>query len=249
MFESVGIMNGEEFQEGDEVYGDLSTRSWGGFAEYAVARTDSLTHKPAEVSYQVAATLPQTGLLALQCLRELWPTTPEPRILLNGAGGAAGTMALQIAKHFGAHVTCVDRASKLDLLRSLGADQVIDYRRRDYTRRGERYDLIFDVAAYHGLRAVRRVLTPNGVYVMTGGSIPSILKFGLGGPLLSRLGGRRYGIRSHHPSRDDLTWLTDRIAAGDITPAIDRTYSLEEVPEALRYFDSGEVKGKLVILH
>ncbi len=238
-----------EFSPGDEVFGDLSTSGWGGFAEYAVGRADSMARKPGDVSFEHAATLPQSGRLALHCLRERWPIRSGDRVLINGGGGAAGTMALQIAKHFGAHVTCVDQDSKLELLRSLGADATIDYRREDYTRSGERYDLIFDVAAHRGFFDVRRALASVGVYVMTGGPVLRIVQWGLVAPIASRIGQRSYTIRTHEFNRDDLAWLTDRIAAGDITPAIDRTYSLEEVPDALRYFDSGEVKGKLVILH
>ena len=238
-----------EFSPGDEVFGDLSTSGWGGFAEYAVGRADSMAHKPDDVSFEHAATLPQSGLLALRCLRERWPNRSGDRVLINGGGGAAGTLALQIAKHVGAHVTCVDRGSKLEMLESLGADTVIDYHREDYTRTGDRYDMIFDVAAHQGFFDVRRALAPNGVYVMTGGPVLRIVEWGLIAPIASRIGQRSYVIRTHEWNRDDLAWLTERIAAGDIVPAIDRTYSLEEVPEALRYFDSGEVKGKIVILH
>ncbi len=243
----------QEFSPGGEVYGDLSTlsptdRGWGGFAEYAVGRARSLALKPSEISFEDAATLPQTGLLALQGLHKKWPIQPEHQILLNGAGGAAGTMALQIAKHFGAHVTCVDRESKLEMLSGLGADEVIDYQQENYLRRRQQYDLIFDVAGHHGFFAVRRALSAAGVYVMTGGPLFYIAQIALLGSLPST-GGRQYVVHSPKPDRDDLAWLTDRIAAGDITPAIDRAFSLNEVPEALRYFDSGEVKGKLVIQH
>ena len=237
-----------EFAQGDEVYGDLTTCRWGGFAEYVVGRADSMALKPTDISIEHAATLPQTGLLALQGLRKRWPIKPEHRILLNGAGGAAGTMALQIAKLFGAHVTCVDRGSKLEMLSHLGADEVIDYRQINYTRRDERYDLIFDVAGHHGLRSVRRALAPGGIYVMTGGPLFYIVQVALLGSM-RRSSDREYVVHSHKPNRDDLTWLAEHIANGDISPAIDRTYTLDEVPEALRYFDSGEVKGKLVILH
>ena len=238
-----------EFNPGDEVFGDLSTSGWGGFAEYAVGRADSMAHKPAGVSFEHAATLPQSGLLALHCLRERWPDRPGDRVLINGGGGAAGTLALQIAKHLGAHVTCVDRSGKLDMLRSLGADVAIDYEREDYTRTGERYDLIFDVASHRGFLSVRRALAPDGVYVMTGGPVVRIVYFGVVAPLATRIGTRRYTIQTHTFDRDGLTWLMDRVASGDITPAIDRSYSLEDVPEALRYFDTGEVKGRLVIVH
>lgn len=238
-----------EFKLGDEVFGDLSTSGWGGFADYTVGRADSMAPKPAEVSFERAATLPQSGLLALHCLRERWPDRPGDRVLINGAGGAAGTLALQIAKHLGAQVTCVDRGGKLEMLRSLGADSVIDYQREDYTRTGDRYDLIFDVSSHRGFLDVRRALPPDGVYVMTGGPVSRIVYFGLVAPIAARIDTRSYTIRTHTFNRDDLIWVTDLVAAGDITPAIDRTYSLDEVPDALRYFDTGEVKGKLVIVH
>ena len=238
-----------EFHSGDEVFGDLSTSGWGGFAEYAVGRADSMAHKPDDVSFEHAATLPQSGLLALHCLRERWPDRSGDRVLINGGGGAAGTLALQIAKYVGAHVTCVDRGSKLEMLESLGADRVIDYQREDYTRTGDRYDLIFDVSSHRGFLDVRRALASDGVYVMTGGPVMRIVYFGLVAPIAARIDTRTYTIRTHAFNRDDLMWVTDRVAAGDITPAIERTYSFEEVPDALRYFDSGQVKGKLVILH
>ncbi len=238
-----------EFNPGDEVFGDLSTSDWGGFAEYAVGRADSMAHKPADVSFEDAATLPQSGLLALHCLRERWPDRPGDRVLINGGGGAAGTIALQIAKHLGAQVTCVDRGGKLEMLRSLGADIVIDYQREDYTRTSDRYDLILDVSSHRGFLDVRRALEPDGVYVMTGGPVLRIVYFGLVAPIATRIDRRTYTIRTHTLDRDDLMWVTDRVAAGDITPAIERTYSLEDVPDALRYFDTGEVKGKLVIMH
>ena len=238
-----------EFKPGDEVFGDLSTSGWGGFAEYAVGRAERMAHKPAELSFEAAATLPQSGLLALHCLRERWPDQPGDRVLINGAGGAAGTLAVQIAKHLGAHVTCVDRSVKLDMLRRLGADDVIDYQREDYTRTGRRHGLILDVSAHRGILDIRRALAPDGVYVMTGGPVRRIISFGLLAPIATRFGERTYTIRTHTFNRGDLLWVADRTAAGDITPAIDRTYSLEDVPEALRYFDTGEVKGKLVIRH
>ena len=166
------------------------------------------------------------------------------------AGAALpGTLALQIAKHLGAHVTCVDRGGKLEMVRALGADIVIDYQREDYTRTGDRYHLIFDVSSHRGFLDVRRALAPDGVYVMTGGPVSRIVYFGLVAPIATRIDTRTYTIRTHILDRDDLMWVTDRVAAGDITPAIDRTYSLEDVPDALRYFDTGEVKGKLVIVH
>ncbi len=238
-----------EFNPRDEVFGDLSTSGWGGFAEYAVGRADSMAHKPADVSFEDAATLPQSGLLALHCLRERWPDRPGDRVLINGGGGAAGTIALQIAKHLGAQVTCVDRGGKLEMLRSLGADIVIDYQREDYTRTSDRYDLILDVSSHRGLLDVRRALAPDGVYVMTGGPVLRIVYFGLVAPIATRIDRRTYTIRTHTFDRDDLMWVGDRVAAGDITPAIERTYSLEDVPDALRHFDTGEVKGKLVITH
>ncbi len=246
--EAVGV-DVDEFQIGDDVYGDLSTSGWGGFAEYAVGQPASILHKPPEISFEHAAALPQTGSLAMRCLRQRWPLRPQDRVLLNGAGGAAGTLALQVAKHFGAHVTCVDRGSKRELLESLGADEVIDYQREDYSRRGEQYDLLIDVANHRGFSDLRRALAPDGVYVMTGGPPLQIVRFGLLLPLANRLDQRSYVIQTFQLNREDLTWLTDRIAAGDISPAIDRTYSLQDVPDALRYFDTGEVKGRLVIQH
>lgn len=253
-FEIAGIVEAvgrdvSGFEPGDEVFGDLSTSGWGGFAEYAVARADSMAHKPPAVSFDHAATLPQSGLLALHGLQQRWPDRPGDRVLINGAGGAAGTFALQIAKHLGAHVACVDKGGKLEMLRSLGADDVIDYQREDYSRSGDRYDLVFDVASHRGFLDVRRALAPDGVYVMTGGPVLRIVYFGIVIPIATRMSTRRYSIQIHKFDRADLAWLTDRLAAGDITPVIDRVYPLDQVPDALRYFDTGEVNGRLVIAH
>lgn len=240
--------NVTSFRPGDEVFGDISGSGWGGFAQYVCARESVLAPKSPNLSFEEAASIPQAGVLALQGLRYRGPIRPGQKVLINGAGGGVGTFAVQIAVSSGAEVTGVDKAEKLDMLRSLGADQLIDYTQEDFTKSGQRYDLILDVAAYHSIFDYRRALSPSGTYVTVGGSTPRILQIALLGPLLSRTGDKTLGILMHRPNRDDLIALNDLIESGKVIPVIDRRYPLAEVPEALRYFGEGQVQGKVVIV-
>ena len=233
------------FQPGDEVFGDNVGR-WGGFAEYVCAREDALLPKPATMTFEEAAAVPQAALLALQGLRDKGRIQPGQKVLINGAGGGAGTFAVQIAKSFGAVVTGVDSAEKLDVMRSVGADQVIDYTREDFTRNGQRYDLILDIAAHHSVFDYKRALSPKGVYVVVGGSTARILQVISLGPLISMRGGGKMGLLAHKPNKG-LASMIEFFEAGKVVPVIDRRYPLSEVPEALRYFGEGHAKGKVVI--
>ncbi len=232
---------------GDEVLGDLSGDGWGGFAEYVCARERSLALKPASMTFERAAAVPQAAVLALQALRDKAQIRAGQRVLINGAGGGVGTFAVQIAKSFGTEVTGVDRAEKLEMLRTIGADHVIDYAREDFTRTGQRYDLIVDVVMNRSPFAFARALQPGGTLVVVGGSTGRILQTVALGPVISRVRGRKLGLLLHRPSRKDLDWLTERIQSGQIVPVIDRTYPLDEVPDAFRYFGTGRVRGKIVI--
>ena len=238
--------NVTEFQPGDEVFG-MSIRT---FAEYVSVRRVGIVRKPANLTFEQAAAVPVAAITALQGLRDKGHIRPGQKVLINGASGGVGTFAVQIAKSFGADVTAVCSPRNVDMVRSLGADRVIDYTREDFTRDGARYDLIFDVAGNHPFSECRRVLSPNGTLVMVGQSGRkkiSILPL-LTAPLVSRLR-RKQKLVSFIAKRnkEDLTLLKELMEAGKVTPVIDRSYSLREVPEALRYLGEGHARGKLVI--
>jgi len=236
----------KQFKPGDEVFGDLCQSGWGGFAEYVCARENALSLKPASMTFEEAAAVPQAGLLALQGLRKKRQIQPGQKVLINGAGGGVGTFAVQIAKSYGAEVTGVDSTSKLDMMRSIGADHVIDYTKEDYTKSGQRYDLILDMKGYRSIFDYRRALRPRGIFVMVGGSWGLSFKLIFLGPLISIIGRKKMGILAYKPNKD-LASLIDLIDAGKVVPVIDRRYPLSEVAEALRYLGEGHAKGKLVI--
>ena len=227
------------------VFGDNLGR-WGGFAEYVCARDNALMLKPVSMTFEEAAAVPQAALLALQGLRDKGQIQTGQKVLINGAGGGAGTFAVQIAKSFGAEVTGVDSTEKLDMMRSIGADHVTDYTQEDFTKNGQRYDLILDVAAYHSVFDYKRALGPKGTYVMVGGSTARAIQVMSLGPLISVSGSNRMGILAHKPNKG-LAFVMELIEAGKVVPVIDRRYPLSEVPEALRYFGEGHAKGKVVI--
>jgi NADPH:quinone reductase-like Zn-dependent oxidoreductase len=233
------------FRPGDEVFGDLSGR-WGGFAEYVCARETALATKPAAMDWEQAAALPQAGVLAVQGLIEKGRIQPGQRLLINGAGGGVGTLALQIAKTFGAEVTGVDSLPKLDMLRSLGFDRVVDYMREDFTAGEQSYDLILDVKTNRSIFAYMRVLRPGGVYVTFGGSTGRLLQAVILGPLVSALTKKSVRLVILKPNRD-LAYLAGLFEAGQLRPVVDGRYTLEETPEAMRYFGEGKHKGKVVI--
>jgi len=243
--EAVG-RNVKQFQPGDEVFGDLCRCDWGGFAEYVCARENALVLKPASMSFEQAAAVPQAGVLALQGLRDKRQIQPGQKVLINGAGGGAGTFAVQIAKSFGVKVTGVDSTRKLDMMRSIGADHVIDYTKEDFTKNGQRYDLILDFAAYHSIFDYKRALDPKGIYVVVGGSTARILQILFLGPLISMTGSKKMGILAHEPNKD-LDFMKELFEAGKVVPVIDKICPLREVPEALRYFGKGHARGKVVV--
>ena len=245
--EAVG-RNVKQFQPGDEVFGDISGGGWGGFAEYVCARENALALKPASMTFEEAAAVPQAAVLALQGLRDKGQIKKGQKVLINGAGGGSGTFAVQIAKYFGAEVTGVDSTSKLDMVRSIGADQVIDYIKEDYTKSGQRYDLILDVVTYRSIFDYKRALSPKGIYVMLGGgSWARVFQTMFLGPLISMIGSKKMGILMHKPNKKDLNFMKELFEAGKVVPVIDRRYPLSEVAEALRYFGEGHARGKVVI--
>lgn len=235
----------KRFRQGDEVFGDLSGCGWGGFAEYVSVRDNALALKSAGMTFKTAAAIPQAALLALQGLRK-GQIRPGQKVLINGASGGAGTFAVQIAKLFGAEVTGVCSTEKMKLVRSLGAEHVIDYSQTDFTRNGRLYELILDMAAYHSIFDYRRSLAPKGIYVMAGGATARIFQTMLLGPLISMTGNRKMSLLLHRPNRG-LAFINELFEAGKIVPVIDRCYPLKEAAAALRYFGEGHARGKVVI--
>lgn len=234
------------FQPGDEVFGDLWS-NWGGFAEYAVAPETSLEPKPANVTFEQAAAVPQAGVLALQGLRQGGELQPGQRVLINGAGGGVGTFAVQLAKLAGAHVTGVDAVHKLEVVSAVGADRVVDFAREDFTKTRERYDLIVDCQGLRSMFDIKRALTPGGTYAMIGGSMARVYELWLVGLLAPLTRGTRKLCLVYEGPNKGLAELATLIEAGKIVPYIDSTYRLDEVPEALRYFGEGRHKGKIAV--
>ncbi len=235
-----------EFRPGDEVFG-MSIRT---LAEYVSVRDLGLVAKPANMTFEQAAAVPVAAITALQGLRDKGKIRPGQKVLINGASGGVGTFAVQIAKSFGADVTGVCSPGNVAMVRSIGADRVIDYTREDFTRGGQRYDLIFDVAGNHSSSDCRRVLSPDGTLVLAGQSgrrKVSILPLLLA-PMRSRFMRRQKLVTFvAKRSKEDLTLLKELMEAGKITPAIDRQDSLGEVTEAMRYLGGGHARGKVVI--
>ncbi|MCP5052276.1 MAG: NAD(P)-dependent alcohol dehydrogenase [bacterium] len=244
--EEVG-KNVKRLKPGDDVFGDISGCGFGGFAEYVAAREDILALKPAGMTFEEAATISHTAVLALQGLRNKREIQPGQRILFNGSGGGVGTFGLQIAKSFGAEVTCVDNTGKLDKLRSLGADHVIDYTKDDFTKNDERYDLVLDVVGNRSIFDYKRALSPTGRYVMIGGGTPLILQAMLLGPLISITGSKKMGVLPHQPKKEDLEFMTELFEAGKVVPVIDKRFPLSETADAFRYYEEGRFIGKIVI--
>jgi NADPH:quinone reductase-like Zn-dependent oxidoreductase len=244
--EAIG-RNVTQFQPGDEVFGDLSLSGRGTFAEYVCAREDALVAKPANLTFEEAAAVPLAAVTALQALRDKGQIQPGQKVLINGASGGVGTYAVQLAKAFGAEVAAVCSTRNVDLVRSLGADHVIDYTQADFTKQGQRYDLILAANGYHPIWAYKRTLTPKGRYVMTGGSMAQFGQAVLLGPLLSITGNNKMGNMLARPNQRDLGYIKELLEAGKVKPVIDRRYPLREVPEAIRYLGEGHAKGKVVI--
>ncbi len=239
--------NVKQLQSGDEVFGDISGCGWGGFAEYVCAREDALALKPANISFEEAAAVPMAAVTALQGLRNKGQIQPGQKVLINGASGGVGTFAVQIAKAFGAEVTAVCSTRNLDMVRSIGADHVIDYTQADFTKNGQHYDLILAANGYHPILAYKRALSPRGMYVMSGGSTAQMFQAMLLGPWISMTGSKKMGNLLAKPNQKDLAFMKELLEAGKVTPVIDRCYPLSEVAEAIRYFEEGHAKGKVVI--
>ncbi len=237
-----------DFKPGDEVFGDIAGSGFGGFAEYVAVPEKLLAKKSPTMTFDQSASLPQAGLLALQGLRYKGTIKQGDEILINGAGGGVGTIGLQYAKLLGAVVTCVDKAEKFDMLRSLGADHCIDYTKEDYTRNGKQYDRILDVIAHRSVGDYKRALKPGGTFAMIGGSMGGLLlQFIFIWPIRSRFSNKKLGLMGYKPTRKDLEYLNQLFEEGKLIPVIDKSYSLQEVPDAFHYFSEGNIKGKIII--
>jgi NADPH:quinone reductase-like Zn-dependent oxidoreductase len=245
---------------GDEVFGEsikgYQWRNGGAFAEYAAVPEEALALKPARLTFEQAAAVPTSGIIALSGLRDQGELRDGQKVLINGAGGGVGTLAVQLAKAHGADVTGVDSAAKLDMIRSIGADRAIDYAREDFTRGGERYDLILDIPGNHPFSDCRRALTPQGRYVLIAhdgygasrgrwlGSLPSVLGLAVRSPFAGQLPKLDLSMPD---KKEAMAVLAELIEAGKLMPVIDRTYPLSQVPDAIRHLEQGGVQAKVVI--
>lgn len=235
-----------KFREGDAVYGDLSEAGFGGFAEYVAVRESALASMPSGLSFEQAAALPHAAGLARQGLVDVGGIRRGERVLINGAGGGVGMLGVQIAKRYDAEVTGVDRGSKLDALRELGFDHVVDYETVDFTRAAERYDLILDAKTTRAPRRYLRALAPGGRYVTVGGSIPRLIQLLVLAPLLGRLSGKALSIVALKPNQD-LARLDELLEPTAIRFHLDGPYPLSEVPRAMQRFGDAQHRGKIVI--
>jgi NADPH:quinone reductase-like Zn-dependent oxidoreductase len=234
----------KQFKPGDDVFGGTGV---GGFAEFVCAKENSVALKPAKVSFEASAAVTVAGLTALQGLRDHGRIQPGHKVLIEGASGGVGTFAIQIAKSFGAEVTAVCSTRNVERARSLGADHVIDYTCETFTKSEKRYDLIVGANAHRSIFAYKRSLSPEGTYVLIGGSLPRILQGVLLAPLLSRMGRKKMRFFIAKISQKDLVFLAELLESGKIVSVIDRRYPLSGVPEALRYLEERHAQGKIVI--
>lgn len=233
---------------GDEVFGDLTEFGFGAFSEFVCAPEKALAPKPQGLTFEEAAVVPQAGVMAVQGLMKPRPVRSGERVLINGAGGNIGPFAVQIAKHFGCEVTGVDAAEKLDFVRTIGADHVIDYTIEDFAATPSQYDRVLDVAAHRSVAQSRQALRPGGVYVIVPGSIAGTLRAMVAGPLISLLGSRRIGMLAWKPFRaEDVALLTDLLEQKTLRAFIDRVYPFHEIPQALSYQAAESTTGKIAI--
>jgi len=240
--EAVG-RNVKQFQPGDEIFGDIGECGFGAYAEYVSVTENALALKPVNITYEEAAAVPQYAVVALQGLRDKGQIQPGQKVLINGASGGVGTFAVQIAKSFGAEVTGVCSTRNLDMVRSIGADHVIDYTQEDFTKSEQRYDLILDSVANRSISDYTRALSPKGSYVAVAFN-PSALFLG---SLISMTGSKKVSQLSHKPNVKDLVFIKELIEADKVVPVIDRRYPLSEVADAMRYFEEGHPSGKVVL--
>jgi NADPH:quinone reductase-like Zn-dependent oxidoreductase len=242
--EGVG-KNVTRFKTGDAVFGDLSGK-WGGFAEYVCADEKALALKPSVMSFNDAAAIPQAAMLAVQGLVDKGKIKTGQKLLINGAGGGVGTFALQIAKIYDADVTVVDSSDKLDMLKGMGADHLIDYKKQDFTNIGIQYDLVLDVKTEKSISKYLRVLKPGGMYITVGGSMGRLFQALFIMPFLSMFSKKKIGIVILKPNKD-LAYMNELFESGKVRPVIDGPWPIEKLQDAFKHFGKGEHKGKIVI--
>ena len=243
--EAVG-KNVQGFHAGDNVYGDLCESGFGAFAEYVCAPETALAPIPSGMTFNEAASIPQAAMLSVQGLFDVGNLQAGQKLLINGAGGGVGTFGIQIARTIGVEITAVDSSIKLDMLLSLGTDHVIDYKKEDFTSNGQHYDLILDTKTTRSVGDYLRSLSPNGIYVTVGGSMPRVLQAMASGPWVSRTSRKKIRVVALKPNKD-LSYMNELFEAGKVTPVMDGPYKLSEVPEALHYFGKAEHKGKVIV--
>lgn len=244
--EAIG-KNVKEFKVGDEVFGDLSADGFGGFAEYVCAKESAIVLKPTNITFEEAAALPTAGGTALGGLRNKIDIKGGQKVLINGASGGVGTFAVQIAKFFGAEVTAVCSTGKIEMIKSLGAHKVIDYTKENFTKNGEKYDVILATNGYQSIFDYKNSLTPNGSYIMTGGSMPQLFEALVIGPWISRFGKKKMRNFMMKADKKNLILLKELVESGKVKPFIEKSYSLEEVPKAIKYVEDGHAFGKIII--
>jgi NADPH:quinone reductase-like Zn-dependent oxidoreductase len=238
-----------QFQVGEDICGDILEHGLGAFAEFVCVPEDAaIVRKHANLSFQEAASVPEAGLIALQGIRDKGNVKSGQKVLINGAGGGAGTFAIQLAKSFGAEVTAVDNSEKLDLMLSLGADHVVDYTKEDFAERDTRYDFVLDVVGVRSIKTWKRVLQPEGIYLAAGGSVSQIARTLLLGALISWGTKKKIGVLGVNFNKKDIATTLELMESGQITATIDRLFPLQDVPEAMRYLGAEHSKGKVVIV-
>jgi NADPH:quinone reductase-like Zn-dependent oxidoreductase len=238
-----------QFQVGDEVFGELSLNALGAFAEYVCAPEELLALKPAKITFEQAAAVPLAAFTALQGLRDKGQIRQGQKVLINGASGGVGTFAVQIAKSFGTEVTGVCSTRNLELVRSIGADHVIDYTKEDFTQKGQQYDLIFDAVGNRSVADFKRALSPNGICAVAGfTTLSRLFQVIILGAWVSRTGSKKIGLMgTAKANKKDLLFIKELLEAGKVVPVIDRTYPLSQVPDAIGYLEAGHARGKVVI--
>ena len=244
--EAVG-KNVTEFRPGDEVFGDNLPGGYGTYAEYVCVPQGEMALKPANITFREAAAAPQAALVALQGLRNVGHIQTGQKVLITGASGGNGTFAVQIAKAFGTEVTAVCSTRNIELVRSLGADHVVDYTREDFAQNGEQYDLIMAMGGYRSLSDYERALRPGGIFVWAGGQLKGLFETMVLGSWVSRKGNKKLTSLSHQPNQGDLVFAAGLMEAGKVKPVIDRCFPLEETAEAFRHYEAGHMQGKVVI--
>jgi NADPH:quinone reductase-like Zn-dependent oxidoreductase len=244
--EAVG-KNVTQFKSGDEVFGDLADHGSGAYAEYVSAHERTIAHKPANLSHEESAVATQASVVALQGLRNEGQIKSGQKVLIVGSSGGIGTYAVQLAKYYGTEVTAVCSTGNIELVRSLGADHVIDYTKEDFVRKEQKYDLILATVSYRSIFDYRKALSQTGTYVATGGSMAQIFQPMILGGFMSKKGGQSFKTLTHKTSQDDLTFIKSLFEAGKLKSVIDKRYSLSDIVKALEYYEIGHTRGKIAI--